>query len=62
MFYLRLVGTQEEIFNYLEPFYNDYRKIIYRNLDGKYKLIYMDEFVDDLLRKDIVCEITLPRI
>lgn len=31
-------------------------------MDGKYKLMYLDEYVDDLLRKDIVCEITLPRI
>jgi len=33
-FYLRLVGSAEEIYQYLEPFYNDYRKLRRRTQDG----------------------------
>jgi pre-mRNA-splicing factor 38A len=31
-------------------------------LDGHLELTHVDEFVDDLLTKDIVCDVTLPRI
>ncbi|CAM9544295.1 unnamed protein product [Choristocarpus tenellus] len=33
-FYLRLVGTPPDIFQYLEPLYNDYRKIKMRKTPG----------------------------
>jgi hypothetical protein len=32
-FYMRLVGTSVEIYKYLEPLYNDYRKMKYLNRD-----------------------------
>ena len=32
--YLRLVGTSLECYNYLEPLYNDYRKVKRRNRGG----------------------------
>lgn len=34
MFYLRLIGRSEEIYQFLEPFYNDNRKLIKRKGDG----------------------------
>jgi pre-mRNA-splicing factor 38A len=33
-FYLRLIGRSEEIYSYLEPLYNDYRKLRLRETDG----------------------------
>ena len=33
-FYMRLVGTAVECYKYLEPLYNDYRKIRYQNKEG----------------------------
>ena len=32
--YLRIVGTSVECYKYLEPLYNDYRKIKYKNREG----------------------------
>ena len=32
--YLRLVGETLEVYNYLEPLYNDYRKIKRKNRNG----------------------------
>jgi pre-mRNA-splicing factor 38A len=33
-FYMRLVGTSVEIYKYLEPLFNDYRKIRFQNKEG----------------------------
>ncbi len=62
LFYLRLTGSQEEIYKTLEPFYEDYRKLVFRKSDGTFILTHMDEFVSDLLTKDSVCDTILPRI
>jgi len=61
-FYLRLIGKAEDIYFYLEPLYNDYRKLRYRETDGKYRLIHVDEFIDELLLKEAVCDTILPHI
>jgi len=61
-FYLRLIGKPEDVYSYFEPLYNDYRKIRYRETDGKYRLIHVDELVDELLLKEAVCDTILPRI
>jgi len=61
-FYLRLIGRAEDIYNYLEPLYNDYRKLRLRETDGGYRLIHVDEFVEDLIYKEAVCDTVLPRI
>jgi pre-mRNA-splicing factor 38A len=75
-FYLRLIGKPEDIYNYLEPLYNDYRKLRYRETDGskcikkekncnriiEYKLIHVDEFIDELLLKEALCDTVLPRL
>nr|CAG4649699.1 EOG090X0DXI [Scapholeberis mucronata] len=61
-FYMRLVGTSVEIYKYLEPLYNDYRKIRIQNKDGNFELLYMDDFIDHLLRDERYCDVILPRI
>ncbi|PVU95855.1 hypothetical protein BB561_001567 [Smittium simulii] len=61
-FYLRLVGKHTEIYSQLEPLYNDYRKIRIRNSDSSFSLSYVDEFIDELLTKDRICNTTFPRI
>ena len=60
--YLRLVGTSMEIYNYLEPLYNDYRKLKIMNRNGQLHLSHVDQFVDELLHNDRCCDIILPRI
>jgi pre-mRNA-splicing factor 38A len=62
LFYLRLTGKAVEIYECLEAFYNDNRKIRYRKDDGKYMIMHMDELVDELLHNSIVCDVILPRI
>ena len=47
-FYMRLVGKPVDIFQYLEPLYNDYRKVRHRTNDG-WELVRMDQFIDKLL-------------
>jgi len=61
-FYMRLAGTSVEIYKYLEPLYNDSRKMKYLTRDEKYQLIHMDEFIDQLLREERVLDIQLPRL
>eukprot|EP01064_Diplonema_japonicum_P023783 TRINITY_DN34205_c0_g1_i1.p1 TRINITY_DN34205_c0_g1~~TRINITY_DN34205_c0_g1_i1.p1 ORF type:complete len:235 (+),score=64.31 TRINITY_DN34205_c0_g1_i1:49-753(+) len=61
-FYLRLVGSPFQIYDYLEPLLNDYRKIVLRNLDGSYCITYIDELVDSFLSDNNVFDCTLPRI
>ena len=60
--YLRLVGTSMEVYNYLEPLYNDYRKLKIMNRNGEFELSHVDEFIDLLLHNDRVCDVILPRI
>ena len=61
-FYLRLIGTSTEIYKYLEPLYNDYRKLRRMGKMGTFDIIHMDEFIDILLRDDRVFDVILPRI
>lgn len=61
-FYLRLTGTSIDCYKYLEPLYNDNRKLRRQNRDGQYEIVHMDEFIDELLRNDRVCDIILPRV
>jgi pre-mRNA-splicing factor 38A len=60
-FYLRLTGRPADIYEKLEPLYNDYRKLKYRN-PTDWNLLHIDEFVDQLLKEDRVCGIALPRL
>merc|ERR1712232_762961 len=61
-FYMRLIGKSSEVYRYLDPLYNDYRKTRVRTMQGTYQLSHVDEIIDDLLRKDIVFDTSLPRI
>lgn len=53
-FYFRLIGTSLDVWKYLEPLYNDFRKLRIMDKMGKFSVIHVDEFVDSLLRDDRV--------
>lgn len=59
--YMRLVGNAVDVYKYLEPLYNDYRKIAYRTSSG-WSLKHIDEFIDSLLHDELVCDIALPHL
>lgn len=61
-FYLRLTGTSLDCYKYLEPLYNDNRKLRNQSRSGQFEIKHMDEYIDELLRSDRVCDIILPRI
>ncbi|KAI8531630.1 hypothetical protein RHMOL_Rhmol11G0151700 [Rhododendron molle] len=61
-FYLRLTGTDIDVYRYLEPLYNDYRKLRRKSPDGQFSLTHVDEVIDELLTKDYSCDIAMPRI
>lgn len=61
-FYLRLTGAALDCYKYLEPLYIDNRKLRRQNRAGQFEIVYMDEYIDELLRNDRVCDIILPRI
>lgn len=61
-FYFRLTATSLETWKYLEPLYNDMRKLRVMDRMGNFSVIHMDEFVDTLLRDDRVFDVILPRI
>lgn len=61
-FYLRLTGSSLDCYKYLEPLYNDNRKLRRQMRTAQFEIVHMDEFIDELLRNDRVCDIILPRI
>ncbi|XP_035699422.1 pre-mRNA-splicing factor 38A-like [Branchiostoma floridae] len=60
--YMRLTGSSLDVFKYLEPLLNDYRKVKWMDSMGKLNLSHVDEFVDNLLREERSCDTILPRI
>jgi len=60
--YLRISARPMKVYQTLEPLFADYRKLRFRNIQGKLSLIHMDEFIDWLLREETVCDVTMPRI
>uniref|UniRef100_A0A3P8Z1G4 Pre-mRNA-splicing factor 38A n=1 Tax=Esox lucius TaxID=8010 RepID=A0A3P8Z1G4_ESOLU len=60
--YMRLTGTSVDCYKYLEPLYNDYRKIKCQNRNGEFELQHVDEFIDELLHAERMCDIILPRL
>ncbi|XP_064605653.1 pre-mRNA-splicing factor 38A-like [Liolophura sinensis] len=60
--YMRLTGTAIDCYKYLEPLYNDYRKVRRMNRQGEFEVVHMDEFIDELLREERALDIILPRI
>ena len=61
-FYLRLTRRAVDVFNYLEPLLNDYRRVRVRDPSGNFSLCHMDELVDSMLRMDHMFNIALPRL
>lgn len=57
-FYLRLTRQARDVYETLEPFLADRRKLRRKGRDRTY-LSHMDEFVDELLGKDRVCATSL---
>ena len=62
VFYIRLTYNSIKIYNKLEKLYNDYKKLIYIDNSGEYKIIYMDELVENLIENESVFDIVLPKI
>ncbi|XP_037122660.1 pre-mRNA-splicing factor 38A [Syngnathus acus] len=60
--YMRLTGTTVDCYKYLEPLYNDYRKIKTQNRNGEFELMHVDEFIHELLHSERMCDIILPRL
>jgi pre-mRNA-splicing factor 38A len=60
-FYLRLTGRPADIYETLEPFYADFAKLKCRQ-STEWKLVYMDEFIHELLSTTNSCGIALPRL
>ncbi|KAK6542652.1 U4/U6-U5 snRNP complex subunit prp38 [Orbilia ellipsospora] len=60
-FYVRIAWPAAEVYKTLEPLMTDYRKLRLRTQAG-FRLTYVDEFIDDLLTKERVCDIALPRM
>lgn len=61
-FYLRLVGKAVDVFNFLEPLLNDYRRVRVRDPSGTFTLSHIDELIDQMLRGDYLFHIALPRL
>lgn len=61
-FYLRLVGRPADIYKYVEPLYEDFRKVRLRNAAGQYEAVHIDEIADNLLHMNCVFGIMLPRL
>ncbi|KIY47474.1 PRP38-domain-containing protein [Fistulina hepatica ATCC 64428] len=59
--YVRMTFRAVDVYELLEPLMKDYKKLRVRNTAG-YSLTYFDEFVDNLLNEERVCDIILPRI
>uniref|UniRef100_A0A3Q2X4D9 Pre-mRNA-splicing factor 38B n=1 Tax=Haplochromis burtoni TaxID=8153 RepID=A0A3Q2X4D9_HAPBU len=60
--YMRLTGTAVDCYKYLEPLYNDYRKIKSQNRNGEFEVMHVDEFIDGLLHAERMCDVILPRL
>lgn len=58
VFYVRMTRASKEVYEMLEPFLADKRKLRRKKRAGT-SLTYMDDFVDELLTKDRVCATSL---
>lgn len=50
------------MYTYLEPLYNDNRRIRLRTMEGHCVLTHIDEIIDDMLRKDYLFDVAMPHI
>lgn len=68
--YVRIAWKSASVYQTLEPYYGDYRKLIFKIKMPKlkedrytcYELTFMDEWVDRLLREDYVVDVFLPML
>jgi pre-mRNA-splicing factor 38A len=60
-FYLRLTARPVDIHEALEPLYSDYSTLRFRGVT-EWKLMHMDEFIDELLTQAFACSIAMPRL
>lgn len=60
-FYTRLTGCPHQIYSWLEPLLYDSRKLRCREATS-WRIFHMDEFIYDLLTKDRIFGIALPRL
>ena len=60
--YIRMTYPSSKVYIKLEPLYNDYRKLRIMNNNGKIELTHMDGYIDDLLLKDSVINVTMPKL
>jgi hypothetical protein len=51
-----------DVYTYLEPLYNDNRRIRMRTIEGHCVLTHIDEVIDDMLRKDYLFDVAMPHI
>jgi len=59
--YIRMTFRAVDVYEVLEPLLKDFKKLRYRS-QTDYYLTYIDEFVDQLLNEERVCDIILPRL
>ncbi|KAG7195355.1 uncharacterized protein KQ657_003883 [Scheffersomyces spartinae] len=71
LLYVRLTYSSDKVYTILDTFYTDFRKLrfllkipVYTATGSAchYKLSYIDELVDELICRERVCDIILPRI
>lgn len=62
LFYLRLVGSSQEVYTACEKLLTDWRPLIVRNHDGSFSTMHVDEFADNLTRLEIYLDVVLPRM
>ncbi|KAJ2501268.1 hypothetical protein GGH96_002073 [Coemansia sp. RSA 1972] len=60
LLYFRLTEPSVDIYQTLEPLYEDFSKLRMRGDGGEFEIVRMDEFVDVLLREKQACFVTLP--
>ncbi|KAL0480274.1 pre-mRNA-splicing factor 38A [Acrasis kona] len=58
--YFRLTASPVDIYQLLEPYYNDRRKLRRRKTDGSFDITHVDEFIEELLGTDFSCDMVLP--
>lgn len=60
--YIRLTYPSHQVYELLEPFLGDYRKVRIRLSDGRFTILHIDEVVDSLLTETFYWSISLPRL
>ena len=62
LIYIRFTYSSKKVYEILEEYYSDYKKLIILNSKGEFEIIHMDELIEILLNKDLIFEISLPKL